>query len=76
MKYLRALIREILEELDKKDKKKIGTDEFAVELLTEPDISENDDTEPENEVSVVGAIAGVTGPLGKSTTYLGNKKED
>jgi hypothetical protein len=66
MKNLRALVREILREMSDSSGKE--------ELLTEPDdVSDRDE---ENEVSAVGAIAGVTTPLGTGPTYPADRKKD
>jgi len=53
MEELRKLIREMLEE---------------EEVLTEPDLSQEDDHEKEEQV-VSAAIAGATTPLGTDATY-------
>ena len=66
MKNLRTLVREILKELSGSSEKE--------ELLTEPD--EAPPGEEENEVSAVGAIAGVTTPLGTGPTYPAGRKKD
>ena len=53
------------------DKEKKNKDE---KLLTEPDeVSEEDDS-PTNEFSGVGAIAGVTTPLGTGPAYPAGSK--
>ncbi len=44
------------------------------ELLTEPDVSRDDD-EDANEQSVCANIAGVTTPLGTTSTYPDRKKK-
>ena len=73
MDLLRKFIRAVISESDddKKDKK-------SKHLLTEPDDPDtHGDRSPEEEMSVVASIAGVTTPLGTGPTYPdgGNKKK-
>ena len=59
MRSLRELIRIILKE----------------EVLGEPDESSEDEREDSDEQSVVGAVAGVTTPLGTGPTYPADMKK-
>ena len=76
MRNLRLLVREIIKEIYHYQE---GTDVEDEDLLTEPDdveFSAVDRTgqELEKEASAVGAIAGVTTPLGTGPTYPADAK--
>jgi len=71
MRNLRLLVREIIKEIYHYQE---GTDVEDEDLLTEPDdvefsVVSGTGQELEKEASAVGAIAGVTTPLGTGPTY-------